>query len=176
MAKGYRGRGKNCVSIATRRVQKGLEHAYKHRKQKKRDFRSMWIQSVNAGVREHGLNYSRFVNQLNISGIDLNRKSLSALAQTEPFSFRAVVEIAKQNGPALESIKKVYETGQQYVAVPREHFADMEPYLANTKQFTPVPLEGKELEEWLKKGQDWAEKNTEKEPEDPFDDYLKEDP
>lgn len=95
LAKGYRGRAKNCIRIATLRVQKGLQHAYVDRKKKRRDYRSMWITSLSAGTREHGLPYSRFINSLNQANINLDRKVLSDIAQTEPFSFRAVVEVLK---------------------------------------------------------------------------------
>lgn len=97
LAKGYRGRAKNCIRIATLRVQKGLQHAYVDRRKKRRDFRQLWIHSVNAGAREYGVPYSKFMHQLDKSNIKLNRKVLSEVAQTEPYSFRAIVEVIKRD-------------------------------------------------------------------------------
>lgn len=98
LAKGYRGRGKNCWSTAGRRVEKAFQHAYMHRAKKKRDFRTQWIQQLNAGVRLHGMKYSTFVGSLPHAGVLLNRKVLADLAVTEPYSFKAVVETVKRTG------------------------------------------------------------------------------
>ena len=96
MAKGYRGRANRCFRMAIQRVEKALQYAYRDRKQKKRDFRTLWIERLNAGVRQHGgLNYSRFIHQLNTSPVELDRKVLANLASYEPFSFKAVVDVLK---------------------------------------------------------------------------------
>lgn len=95
MAKGYRGRSKNCFRVAIEKVEKGLQYAYRDRRNKKRDFRKLWIQRINAGVREHGLVYSQFINGLNKAGITLDRKVLSDLAIREPEAFKAIVLQAK---------------------------------------------------------------------------------
>ncbi len=92
LAKGYRGRSKNCYRIALRRVEKALQYAYRDRRTRKRDFRALWIQRINAGVREHGLTYSKFINGLNIAGIAVNRKILADLAVKEPGAFKNLVE------------------------------------------------------------------------------------
>lgn len=95
MAKGFRGRANRCFKIALNRVEKSLQHAYRDRKLKKRNFRRLWIQRVNAGVRQHGLGYSPFIKKLHDSGVRLNRKMLADLAGMEPFSFKAVVDVVK---------------------------------------------------------------------------------
>jgi large subunit ribosomal protein L20 len=95
MASGYRGRAKNNFRIAIERVEKGLQYAYRDRRNRKRSFRGLWIQRINAGVREHGLTYSQFVNGMKRAGIDIDRKVLSDLAVREPEAFRALVEQAR---------------------------------------------------------------------------------
>jgi large subunit ribosomal protein L20 len=100
MAKGYVGRANNNYRIALEKVEKGLQYAYRDRRAKKRDFRGLWIQRINAGAREHGLTYSQFINGVKRAGIDLDRKVLSDLAIREPAAFAA---IAKQ---AQEALKK----------------------------------------------------------------------
>ena len=95
MAKGYRGRAKNCFRIAIEKVEKALRYAYRDRKAKKRDFRGLWIQRINAGVREHGMVYSKFINGLKIAKIDLDRKVLSDLAIRDKEAFAKIVEKAK---------------------------------------------------------------------------------
>jgi len=104
MAKGFRGRAKNTFRAAIRRVEKGLQYAYRDRKVKKRNFRKLWIERINAGVRQHGMSYSRFINAMaNVGGgegersIVLNRKVLADLAANEPFSFKAVVDVVKMS-------------------------------------------------------------------------------
>eukprot|EP00752_Nemacystus_decipiens_P002322 g2195.t1 len=92
MAKGYRGRSKSVFKIAIQKVEKALQQAYRDRKNKKRDFRRLWIERINAGVRQHGMPYSVFVNKAKKADVDLNRKVLAEMAVTEPYSFRAVVE------------------------------------------------------------------------------------
>ncbi len=97
MAKGYRGRAKNCIRVAIERVEKALRYSYRDRKVKKRDFRGLWIQRINAAVREHGIIYSQFMNGLKKAEIDLNRKMLSEVAMHEPDAFKAIVETAKKH-------------------------------------------------------------------------------
>lgn len=103
LAKGYRGRAKNCYTAALQRVEKGLQYAYRDRRNKKRDFRKLWIQRINAGVRQHGLNYSQFINGIKLAGIEMDRKVMADLAVHEPNAFKALVE---QAAKALESQKK----------------------------------------------------------------------
>ena len=95
LAKGYRGRAKNNFRIAIEKVEKGLRYAYRDRRTKKRNFRALWIQRINAGTREHGMTYSQFVNGLNKAGIELDRKVLSDLAIREPETFKALVQQAQ---------------------------------------------------------------------------------
>ena len=95
MAKGYYGRSKNCVRVAREKVEKGLRYAYRDRRAKKRNFRSLWIQRINAGVRENGMVYSQFIGGLIKAGITVDRKILSDLAIHEPESFKALVEQSK---------------------------------------------------------------------------------
>ena len=99
LAKGYRGRGSTAYRVAIEKVEKGLQYAYRDRRNRKRDFRGLWIQRINAGVREHGLTYSQFMHGLKLAGIDLDRKVLSDLAIREPEAFAAIV-VQAQN--ALE--------------------------------------------------------------------------
>ena len=101
LAKGMRGRAKNCFKIAIRRVEKGLQHAYRGRKLKKRVARQEWISQVGAGCREHGISYSRLVHGMNLSSIGVNRKMMALLAKQEPYSFRAIVDEAKASLKAL---------------------------------------------------------------------------
>ena len=95
MAKGYRGRAKNCFRIAIQRVEKALRYAYRDRRTKKRDFRALWIQRINAAVRQHGLVYSKFISGLKAANIDLDRKVLSDLAAREPETFAKIIEKVK---------------------------------------------------------------------------------
>ena len=94
-AKGYRGRSKNVYRSAIQRVEKGLQYAYRDRRARKRNFRALWIQRINAGAREHGLTYAQFMNGIKLAGIELDRKVLSDLAVREPESFRALVAKAQ---------------------------------------------------------------------------------
>lgn len=91
-AKGFWGRGSNIWTVAKNKIEKGLQYAYRDRKVKKRDFRKLWIQRINAGVREHGMSYSQFMGALKTSEIDLNRKVLADLAMNHPDAFKAVVD------------------------------------------------------------------------------------
>jgi len=94
-AKGYRGRNSKVYRVAKERVEKGLQYAYRDRRVKKRNFRSLWIQRINAGVREHGLTYSQFMHGMKQAGIELDRKVLSDLAVREPEAFKEIVEQAQ---------------------------------------------------------------------------------
>jgi large subunit ribosomal protein L20 len=96
LAKGYRGRSSTCYRVAIEKVEKGLRYAYRDRRNKKRDFRALWVQRINAAVRPHGLVYSNFINGLKKAGIELNRKVLSELAIHDAVAFTAIVEQAKQ--------------------------------------------------------------------------------
>jgi large subunit ribosomal protein L20 len=95
LAKGYRGRSSTCFRIAIEKVEKALRYAYRDRRARKRDFRSLWIQRINAGARLHGLTYSKFINGLKRAGITLDRKVLSDIATREPESFKALVTKAQ---------------------------------------------------------------------------------
>ncbi len=96
MAKGYRGRGNNCFRIAVQRVEKALQYAYRDRKVRKRNFRSLWIQRINAAARLNGLTYSTFMNGLKKSSIDLDRKVLADIAVRDEAGFTAIAEQAKK--------------------------------------------------------------------------------
>ena len=95
MVKGYRGRNKNVFRVAVEKVEKGLQYAYRDRKAKKRSFRSLWIQRINAATRIHDMTYSRFISGLNKAGIELDRKVLADIALKEPQAFAKLVETAK---------------------------------------------------------------------------------
>lgn len=94
-AKGYFGRRKNVWTVSKNAVEKAQLYAYTGRKQKKRNFRALWIQRINAGVRPFGMSYSVFMGKLSKSGIELNRKVLADLAMNHPDAFKAVVEQVK---------------------------------------------------------------------------------
>ena len=96
LAKGYFGRRKNVWTVAKNAIEKGLNYAYEGRKQKKRNFRSLWIARINAGARQHGLSYSQFMGAVHKSGIELNRKVLADLAMNHPEAFKAVLETVKK--------------------------------------------------------------------------------
>jgi large subunit ribosomal protein L20 len=96
LAKGYFGRRKNVWTVAKNAVEKGLGYAYVGRKQKKRNFRSLWIARINAGARVNGMSYSQFMGAVNKSGIELNRKVLADLAMNHPEAFKAVVNAVKK--------------------------------------------------------------------------------
>jgi large subunit ribosomal protein L20 len=95
LAKGYRGRANSSFRIAVEKVEKGLQYAYRDRRVKKRNFRALWIQRINAGVREHGLTYSQFMNGIKRAGIELDRKVLSDIAIREPEAFKGIVAAAQ---------------------------------------------------------------------------------
>lgn len=94
-AKGYFGRRKNVHSVAKNAVEKGLQYAYRDRKQKKREFRKLWIQRINAGARLHGMSYSEFMGKLAKSDVEINRKSLADLAMNNPEAFAEIVKTVK---------------------------------------------------------------------------------
>lgn len=95
LAKGYYGRRKNVYTVAKNAVEKGLQYAYIGRKQKKRNFRALWIQRINAGARQHDMSYSQFMGALKKADIELNRKVLADLAMNHPDAFKAVVDKVK---------------------------------------------------------------------------------
>ena len=95
LAEGFRGRKKSCYSIVKRGVEKSMLHAYKGRKQRKREFRALWIQRINAAARINGLSYSKFMHGLDKAGVELDRKSLADLAYHDMEAFSKVAEQAK---------------------------------------------------------------------------------
>ncbi|MGH6991670.1 MAG: 50S ribosomal protein L20, partial [Stellaceae bacterium] len=95
LAKGYRGRSSTNYRIAIEKVEKGLQYAYRDRRTKKRNFRALWIQRINAGAREHGMTYSQFIAGAAKAGIELDRKILADLAVREPEAFQAIVAEAQ---------------------------------------------------------------------------------
>ncbi len=94
-AKGYFGRRKNVWTVAKNAVEKAMCYAYRDRKANKRNFRSLWIQRINAGARQEGMSYSQFMGKVKVSGIELNRKVLADLAMNHPAAFKAVIEKVK---------------------------------------------------------------------------------
>lgn len=94
-AKGYYGRRKNTFRIANQAVEKAGQYAYRDRKTRKRNFRSLWIQRINAAARAEGLTYGRFINGLSLAGIEVDRKVLADIAVHEPASFKTLVDQAK---------------------------------------------------------------------------------
>ena len=97
LAKGYRGAKSKLYRVANQAVMKSLSYAYVGRKQKKRDFRSMWITRISAACKMNDINYSRFMNGLKKANIDINRKMLSEIAINDPAAFTSLVETAKAN-------------------------------------------------------------------------------
>ena len=93
--KGQRGRRKNTIRIARQAMEKAMQYAYRDRRNKKRDIKSLWIQRINAGVRSEGLTYSKFINGLNKSGIKLDRKILAEIAYDSPEAFKIIVKKAQ---------------------------------------------------------------------------------
>ena len=94
-AKGYFGRRKNVHTVAKNAVEKGLQYAYRDRKNKKRTFRALWIQRINAGARLHGLSYSQLMGKIHANGVELNRKVLADLAMNHPEAFKAIIDKVK---------------------------------------------------------------------------------
>ena len=103
LAKGYFGRKKNVWTVAKNQVEKGLTYAYRDRRNKKREFRKLWIQRINAAARLHGMPYSVFIGKLKAANVELNRKVLADLAMNHPEAFTAVVDVANGNAPAPAS-------------------------------------------------------------------------
>ncbi|SRR5690554_7518404 len=93
--KGYFGRRKNVYTVAKNALEKGLVYQYRDRRQKKRNFRALWIQRINAGAREHGMSYSELMGKLSAKDVQLNRKVLADLAMNHPEAFKAVVDSVK---------------------------------------------------------------------------------
>ena len=96
LTKGYFGRRKNVWTVAKNTWEKGQQYAYRDRKQKKRNFRSLWITRINAGVRQYGMSYSVFMGELHKKGIELNRKTLADLAMNNAEAFKAIVDLVKK--------------------------------------------------------------------------------
>jgi large subunit ribosomal protein L20 len=94
-AKGYRGRSKNCFRLALRRVEKGLQYAYRDRRNRKRDFRALWIQRINAAARLEGLTYGRMIHGLKTAGIEIDRKVLADLAVRDQMGFTSLAKRAQ---------------------------------------------------------------------------------
>jgi large subunit ribosomal protein L20 len=94
-AKGYWGRRKNVFTVAKNAVDKAMVYAYRDRKNNKRNFRALWIQRINAAVREHGMSYSEFMGKANAKNLGINRKVLADLAMNEPEAFKAIVDLVK---------------------------------------------------------------------------------
>lgn len=106
LAKGYRGRGSKCFRVAIEKVEKALRYAYRDRRTKKRDFRGLWIQRINAGARLNGLTYSTLMNGLKLAGITLDRKVLSDIAIRDAAGFGKLAEQAKAALAKKETPKK----------------------------------------------------------------------
>ena len=96
LAKGYYGRRKNTIRVAKQAVEKAMQYAYRDRKRRKRSFRALWIQRINAAVREHGLTYGRFINGLTNLGVEVDRKVLSDIAIKDPEGFKALIDKASK--------------------------------------------------------------------------------
>ncbi len=94
-AKGYRGRNKNCYRLAVERVEKGLQYAYRDRRNRKRDFRALWIQRINAAAREQGLTYGRLMHGLKSAGIEIDRKVLADVAVRDQAGFASLAQQAQ---------------------------------------------------------------------------------
>ena len=104
-AKGYYGRRKNTIRVAKQAVEKAMQYSYRDRKVKKRNFRALWIQRINAAVREHGMTYARFIDGLTKSGIEIDRKVLSDLAVRDAAGFKAIVDKAQSHASQSHTVK-----------------------------------------------------------------------
>ncbi len=144
-AKGYRGTKHTSYKRAKEQVWKSGVYAYEGRKQRKRDFRSLWIQRINAGAREHGLSYSQFVHGLRLAEIDLDRKVLADLAATEAEAFAAVVAQAKNalNGEPVE--RRIQVEWRREEPAPKP--AEKKRKRSKPKRAAPVPAPEAEAEE-----------------------------
>eukprot|EP01117_Protostelium_nocturnum_P000559 TRINITY_DN10630_c0_g1_i1.p1 TRINITY_DN10630_c0_g1~~TRINITY_DN10630_c0_g1_i1.p1 ORF type:complete len:144 (-),score=45.07 TRINITY_DN10630_c0_g1_i1:57-488(-) len=127
LAKGYQGRAKNVYSVAIRKVEKGLQYAYRDRKAVKRTMRSLWISNISAGVQAYGMNYSTFMSGMAPAGIHLNRKMLAQLAKTEPYSFKAVTLHVKPFAKVNPPTKHKRITPEYGTAVPTLDFPKRKP-------------------------------------------------
>lgn len=105
MAKGYRGRASTCYRVAIERVEHGLQYAYRDRRNKKRSFRALWIQRINAAAREHGLVYSEFMHGLTLAGITLDRKALADIAVQDTALFAELAKKAQAGAKAKAVVK-----------------------------------------------------------------------
>jgi len=101
LAKGYYGRRKNTIRVAKQAVEKAMQYAYRDRKRKKRTFRALWIQRINAAVREHGMTYGRFIHGLAQAGIEIDRKVLADIAVKDAAAFKALVDQAAAKANAV---------------------------------------------------------------------------
>ena len=95
LARGYWGSRSKVFTVAKNTLEKGMQYAYRDRKTKKREFRGLWIQRINAGARQHGFSYSVLMGKLNAKNIDLNRKVLADLAMNQPTAFKAIIDAVK---------------------------------------------------------------------------------
>ncbi len=128
LAKGFRGRAKNCPKIMMPKVEKALQKAYKDRRRRPREYRKQWIMSINGGVREHQVSYSRFIYGLNRSNMSINRKILANLAMNEPYTFKAIVDeikvqkdlqlLHKDDMDFIDALDKNYLVYKEVQAVP----------------------------------------------------------
>lgn len=118
-AKGYWGRRKNVWTVAKNAVEKGWGYAYRDRKTKKRNFRALWIQRINAATRMEGLSYSKFMSLYHNSGMELNRKVLADLAMNHPEAFKSVVDYAKANGTKVTVAAKPAAKAAKVEAAPK---------------------------------------------------------
>jgi large subunit ribosomal protein L20 len=140
-AKGYRGTKHTSYKRAKEQVWKSGVYAYEGRKQRKRDFRSLWIQRINAGAREHGLSYSQFVHGLRVAEIDLDRKILADLAATEPEAFAAIVAQAKNalDGKPVERRIEVDRRRAEEAPQARQKPKRSKPKRSKPKRSKPEP-------------------------------------
>lgn len=158
-AKGYWGRRKNVWTVAKNAVEKGWGYAYRDRKTKKRNFRGLWIQRINAATRMEGLSYSKFMSLYHNSGLEMNRKVLADLAMNHPDAFKSVVDYVKANGtkatvaakPAAKAAKaeaapKAKAPKKEAVAVAEEPVAVEEPIVAETEAAPEATTENESAE------------------------------
>jgi len=103
LAKGFRGRAKNCFRIAIEKVEKALQYAYRDRRTRKRDMRGLWVQRINAATREHGMTYSQFIHGLDVAGIILDRKILADMAVRNNEDFAKLVNQVKEKLPGKQA-------------------------------------------------------------------------
>jgi large subunit ribosomal protein L20 len=144
-ARGYRGTKHTSYKRAKEQVWKSGVYAYEGRKQRKRDFRSLWIQRINAGVREHGLSYSQFIHGLRLAEVDLDRKILADLAATDPESFAAIVAQAK-NALNGEPVERRIEIERTVKAEPAEKPPKKTKPRPAAKKATPEPKSREDAE------------------------------